>query len=207
MNSCAFYLSNQRQPYWDARFTEHPSAVALSPNADQVAIGGLIQEQSQTYQVRAWKLSDTSKRESLSLVLDAGSGGTLSFNPDGQRLAVGGGSTVRIIKSGSGEEICSIPTRAASVHILIFSPKGDYLAAGCVDYTVRLWEANSGSEVARVAHEAPITEIGFEPRSGMLVTAGEDGKLCVWDYSSALQMQNPLPSATPPAGYERTAQE
>lgn len=139
MNSCAFYLSNQRQPYWDARFTEHPSAVALSPNADQVAIGGLIQEQSQTYQVRAWKLSDTSKRESLSLVLDAGSGGTLSFNPDGQRLAVGGGSTVRIIKSGSGEEICSIPTRAASVHILIFSPKGDYLAAGCVDYTVRLW--------------------------------------------------------------------
>jgi WD40 repeat protein len=64
----------------------------------------------------------------------------------------------------------------APVASLNFSPDGEYLATASYDYTARVWEVESGKEVARLEHNDILHSVVFRrPDGNYLVTASSDG--------------------------------
>ena len=64
----------------------------------------------------------------------------VSFSPDGQTLASGGQSPLRLWDVTTGQHRKSFAGHTASVLSVVFSPDGQALASGSYDGTVLLWE-------------------------------------------------------------------
>jgi WD40 repeat protein len=66
-----------------------------------------------------------------------------------------------------------------------FSPDGQWLAAGCLDGTIRLWDSQSGSELGRIAaHPAGVLCLAFAPGGRWLASGGQDRAVCLWDLQA-----------------------
>jgi WD40 repeat protein len=63
--------------------------------------------------------------------------------------------------------------------LLGFSPDGLRVAAAVGPY-VRLWDAASCREIARMEHAAGIRAIAFSPDGSRLATCGDDGTARLW---------------------------
>jgi eukaryotic-like serine/threonine-protein kinase len=135
--------------------------------------------------------------------------GTLTggiFSPDGQWLAVSGGSGGRILRVGTWAERHIIRWNGGAT----FSPDSRFLAVETGQGVIRLIDPSTGREKARL--EAPIQEmagwLGFTPDSTRLVASSDDGKaIHVWDLRLIRQQlveldldweEPPYPPAPPP---------
>jgi WD40 repeat protein len=61
-----------------------------------------------------------------------------------------------------------------------FSPKGDWLASGSVDSTVRIWDKANGRPVQQLKQPAGITYLDISADGNFIATASYDGKLRLW---------------------------
>src|SRR5262249_35155201 len=85
------------------------------------------------------------------------------------------------------------------LHSLAHSPDGKYVAAGCVDGNVRLWDAKTLAEVAVFrAHDAIYGPVAFSPDSRILATEGDyrAGEVKLWDVPSG-KLRATLATAKP----------
>lgn len=73
---------------------------------------------------------------------------SLSFSPDGQRLAAAANDrTVKIWDLGNGHEILSYNGHADQVNAVAYSPDGKFIASGSAERDVRIWDAATGKNV------------------------------------------------------------
>ncbi len=77
----------------------------------------------------------------------------------------------------------------ARVHALEFSPTRENLAFAMADRSVRLWgwdeQLNLFVEQARLeGHGAAVRDVAFSPDGRRLLSAGDDGRLLVWDVAT-----------------------
>lgn len=83
------------------------------------------------------------------------------------------------------------------VHLVMFSPDGQYVLSAAADNAVRLWRAADGREVcAPLRHQGIVTRAVFSPDSRLLSTAGTDNVIRLWSTATGEQAlaDIPLPS-------------
>lgn len=108
----------------------------------------------------------------------------VAFSPDGAMAVTGGGRngrTVCLWDVASGTETYEWETGPHSVADVAYSPDGRRVAALCGDYTLRIWDTETGEPVRQVGEDQltrrGILCLAFTPDSRALVTGGH-GENC-----------------------------
>jgi WD40 repeat protein len=67
-----------------------------------------------------------------------------------------------------------------------FRADGEVVATGSQDTSIRLWDAESGKEIAILrGHEGYVDFVAFSPDGEKMASWGRDGQLLLWDLSVA----------------------
>jgi sugar lactone lactonase YvrE len=89
-----------------------------------------------------------------------------------------------------GSSLFSLDGHTDVVNELAFQPPdGDLLATASNDDTVRLWDLESRSEVARVTLDANANDLAFSPDGKLLAIAGYEKKVRLWDVSARREVR------------------
>ncbi len=109
----------------------------------------------------------------------------VAFSPDGNRLAVGGGTptekgSVEIFSWPAGKSLAVLNGPGNSVMGLAWLSESS-LAAGSLDHSVLLWNTRTGSPIRRLeGHSRGVTSLCFLKKENILVSSGIDRSLRVW---------------------------
>ncbi|KAL4724047.1 hypothetical protein ACLX1H_008652 [Fusarium chlamydosporum] len=108
-----------------------------------------------------------------------------NFSPDGKRIAAGGNKAASIFDVRTGlilrEFSHSSDEEVMYVDIVCFSPDGNYLATGSEDYSVRIWDIESGEQKVLSGHQNSITAVCYVPDGETLISCGYDNKVRLWN--------------------------
>lgn len=90
--------------------------------------------------------------------------------------------------AGAKTEDTSQTAHAEAVNALAFSPKGDILASGSTDKTIKLWEVSSGQAVRTLTgHPKALIDLVFNPEGSMLASASTKA-IKLWEVSSGQEV-------------------
>ncbi len=125
----------------------------------------------------------------------------VDYAPDGSRLAMGSSRGVSILSTSDGQTQAAYPSDSPVLAVL-FSPDGNWLAAGRQDGTVIVFEAATGKVYRKlISHSRPVHGLAFSgwKSSGKtpsyLASGAEDGSVVVWEMESGMaryRFLNPL---------------
>jgi WD40 repeat protein/serine/threonine protein kinase len=75
----------------------------------------------------------------------------------------------------------------APVLSVSFSPDGQRLLAAGEAFEARLWDADSGAQVARLEHDVAVHRAAFSPDGALVATGLSDGSVGLWHTDSAVR--------------------
>ncbi|KAJ8397340.1 hypothetical protein AAFF_G00438890 [Aldrovandia affinis] len=106
----------------------------------------------------------------------------VTFDPEGQLLAVGGWDGVVYLWNWlRGETLGTLSGHQQSVRSLSFSPSVSLLSSGCLSGEVRLWSVPALSCVGCYsAHQGSAEVLSFIQRGELLLSAGADSVVQLW---------------------------
>jgi WD40 repeat protein len=173
-------------------------AVAFSPDGGLLASGtgprGRADDPSWG-RVYVWRLHDD--KPPLRIDAHAKTVGGVAFSPDGRQLLTGSDdATLRIWDLATGKEVRRFEGHTAAVTSVAWHPNGRFLVSGSAESfhglpmpNVRLWDSRSGEEVRRFdGHSQTVNALAFTPDGSRLLTASDDGTVCVWDTETGKEL-------------------
>jgi hypothetical protein len=168
--------------------TSSPRAIAFSADGTRLAFAD----------AQAGVFIGNLSEQTLRLMDTSGAVDALTFNPKRQELALAVGNEIRILDSGTYEELSHWQNEAGPCTVLTSSADGQFLAAGNADGSVTIWKQPQGS-VAHVlaAHAGPVRDVAFSPDSHRLATAGADRRVMFWEADSGVEIRCLRPADAP----------
>jgi WD40 repeat protein len=176
---------------------------ALSPDERELAIGcfdGLVRVRDMQTGIEAEPFVGHTNRVQ-----------TAAYSTDGKLLFTGSlDGTVRIWQTGQRREIeciSIIPNRTSdplrrnsalgslrgaddAVGCLTCLPRSRYVAAGCHDGTVRIFDSGSGRELRCLdSHKDNVTSLAAFPDARRLASGSLDGSIRIWNLETGSQQQ------------------
>src|SRR5262249_38284631 len=129
------------------------------------------------------------------------SAGDVAFSPDGKRLVVqvtagsraapagllidDTGASVQVWDLGTGKDTPPVKALKGSVGRIVFSPDGKRLATAGGDKVVRVWDIETGKELAALLCPDPVDTVAFSPDGKSLVGGSKDGSVRIWAAPAA----------------------
>ena len=104
----------------------------------------------------------------------------IKYSPDGKKLAVGSSIGIWLYDANTGDVLALFAGHTEDVVSIAFSPDGKTLVSASYDYTVRLWDVQTGKHKGTIFERT--THITFSPDGETLVTAGYTVGL--WDVQT-----------------------
>lgn len=155
------------------------ATLAISPCGKYVAAGWTSRGP-----VTLWKTATGEKHLDLRLWSDEDAADqSVGFSPDGARLAVLGGSQVRIWELSTCQILASIEVQGCET--LALAPRGNVLAtgglAGASGASVTIWDSSTLTIMREFdGHSQSVSAIAFSPDGKVLASGGRDGIANVW---------------------------
>jgi len=163
-------------------------AGAVSPDAERVAVGGLVVPKGN--QSNIYVISLASGQIERVLAGHTSAVFALAFSPDGSLLASGAGDdkTARIWDVQTGECRHVLLGHQEVIADVAFSPDGQSLVTACRDRTARIWSVATGQTTAFLAgHRDAVASVAWSPDGRTVATGSDDGSIRLWSPEGTLQ--------------------
>jgi WD40 repeat protein len=156
------------------------TAVAFSPDNAEVATSGF-------HEINLWKTADGALGRRLrglaERVYD------IAYSPDGKWLATASGDPGQfgavklwIAEPNGGKPVRDLVESTDCVFAVAFSPDSKKLAAAGADRAIRIWDVETGKELALIEDHADwIIDLAFSPDGKRLASASRDKTAKVFD--------------------------
>ncbi|HEY9706798.1 MAG TPA: PDZ domain-containing protein, partial [Oculatellaceae cyanobacterium] len=105
---------------------------------------------------------------------------SISFDPNGQYIAVAGEDKAVRIWNLSGKLITQLNGHDASVKSVSFSPDRQRIATAGADGKVRLWLLSGQQIAVFYSHPREVLDVNFSPDGKLIAASGDDGKVRLW---------------------------
>lgn len=171
------------------------NSVALQPGGTLLATGG------QDSRILLWDVESGAKLAELNG--HRGGVNELAFSPDGGRLVSGGSDgAVLLWEIAGGNGPVPEPTVLLQIDEIVqtvaFSPDGAQIAAGDSAGIARLLDPATGRMIFDFDHDrAWLNRLAFSASGQALITAGEDGRVCLWSAEFGERLACPQLSDDP----------
>jgi WD40 repeat protein len=110
---------------------------------------------------------------------------SVALSSDGRLVASGSGSNdgavVQFWDTVTGVNLRTLPSDSP-INSLDFSPDSKLLISGSSDFTVRLWDAVTGTVLNQIkGHVGRVRSVAFSPSGRRLISGSDDCTIRVWD--------------------------
>jgi WD40 repeat protein/uncharacterized caspase-like protein len=97
---------------------------------------------------------------------------------------------VQILVQAQRPELVVQTGHARNVNCVAFSPDGKLLASGSVDYTVKLWDVATGTELrAFKGHGEVVESVAFGPDGKLVASSDRNGAIKLWDVVTGTELR------------------
>ena len=191
-------------------------SMAFSPDGSMLAASpasSVFQDFSST--IKLWDVNMMGPRapvvfETIKKEPSVFSGRSLTFSPDGTKLAAGScektdGGSMLLCTCVRGEvRLWDVATGRPREPFLVghndivssiaIDPDSRLLASGSKDGTIRLWDLDTGQPRGQylAQHKGGITILAFSPDGGTLASSSRDGTIRLWDVAANSPLGPPL---------------
>ena len=135
-------------------------------------------------------LRQLSHLEEFLLVGHLATVGSVSWSPDGKRLATASrDGTAKVWDAASAKVLLILKGHASGIWAIAWSPEGKRVATASVDGTAIVWDALSGRQLFTLTgHTGQVCAVAWSPAGNRLATGSWDKTIRLWDTARGEQL-------------------